>query len=453
MLLANLLFGLLAIGGGASAFLYLASLKQPPAERPRVEKIYNVEVFAADRYDLQEVITGYGTVRADRDVRLSAEVAGTIVEVHPRLKIGERVDAAGISTGPAGESVRGTGDTLVRIDPQVYVDRVAQAKSQLETISAEVGRLQQEEMNNERVLAQVRDDVKTFTSEFQRIQGLARNQVASQSQVARAQLELRAYEQALTRAENEHALLPLRLEEAKSRKAAAQTELKLAERDLERTEVRPPFSGMLSDVAVELGQFVGVGDTIVRLTDLSVVEIPVSITLSDYAKLRPLFDEGRLLRAQLAGNETESPRWSGEVVRISPEADDRSRTIYIFIRVDNRTQPVPLLPGMFVHARIDGPVLNDTLAIPRDAILNGRLFVANSENVSIRRPNVLRTLQSLAIIESGVEAGDQVILTNLDVLFDKAKVQVQSVRTLSEEIASQRTKVVRQVSADDRRSR
>ena len=35
----------------------------------------------------------------------------------------------------------------------------------------------------------------------------------------------------------------------------------------------------------------------------------------------------------------------------------------------------PILPGMFLHTRIEGPVLSDVMILPREAILHGRVFV------------------------------------------------------------------------------
>jgi hypothetical protein len=99
-----------------------------------------------------------------------------------------------------------------------------------------------------------------------------------------------------------------------------------------------------------------------------------------------------------------------------------------------------------VHARIDGPVLEDVLIVPREAVLSGRGFVLRDERAQIRSVKVARTLQTLAVIESGFAAGDQVILTNLDVLYDGAPVTPQSTRTLRDELQQRSTRVARLVS-------
>ena len=52
-------------------------------------------------------------------------------------------------------------------------------------------------------------------------------------------------------------------------------------------------------------------------------------------------------------------------------------------------------------------------------------------------------LQSLVLIEDGLEDGDRVVLTNLDVIRPGVRVDVQDSLTLTDELAKQRTTAVR----------
>lgn len=440
----------LALTGGVGGFWLLASLKQPPAAREHIEKTYNVEVFVVEPCRLQEIFSGFGTARADREVVLSAQVAGEVVEVHPRLKVGEWVRAAEVRVGPDGRSIREAGDVLVRIDPLPYQERVAQARSLLAEDETELSRLQTEQANNDKLLAQAREELKTFAEEYERIRELAASNAASKSQVARALLEFRVYERAVLQRQNEQLLFPLRIEQAQRRRETHRAELQLAELDLARTEVRPPFAGSLSEVAVEVGQYVRSGDRLVRLTDPAIVQVAVPISLPDFARLEPLLRSGRQPAVELAENETAPPRWTGRLVRAAPEADQLTRTIQVFIEVENERQPSPLLPGTFVQARIEGPILSPSVVVPRDAILGGRLFLAKDGRAVEYVPTVTRTLQSLALLdpqeqEHVLQPGDHVILTNLDILFHGAKIAEPTVRTLQDELSRQRTPLVRRL--------
>jgi multidrug efflux pump subunit AcrA (membrane-fusion protein) len=220
----------------------------------------------------------------------------------------------------------------------------------------------------------------------------------------------------------------------------------------------------------------------VRLTDPQRVEIPLSLTLSDYLAIAALRSAGRQVRVELAENETVEPRWFSdplEDLRQAPEASERTRTVKIYTEVDNRQQEIALLPGTFVHARIAGPVFSSAIVIPRDALVEGAVFVAvpadiasegtesdqvlqistlNSQPSTLnpswfarveRRPVTAgRTLQSLVLIEDGLAPGEWIVTTNLDVIFDGARLKIdtgEGQRRLADELADLRTPQVRVV--------
>jgi RND family efflux transporter MFP subunit len=174
-----------------------------------------------------------------------------------------------------------------------------------------------------------------------------------------------------------------------------------------------------------------------------VVEIPLAVTLAESARLLPAVESGRRPTVALAASETSEPQWQGEVVRISPQADEQTRTVQIFVEVDNHRQSTPLLPGTFVHARIEGPVLTDVMVVPRDAVLTGKSFVDVDGRAQRRVVTIDRTLHGLAIVADGLNVGERVILTNLDVMYDGAPVSRQLERTVGDELRAQRTAVAR----------
>ncbi|NOX55107.1 MAG: efflux RND transporter periplasmic adaptor subunit [Planctomycetes bacterium] len=460
-IILSLMLCLLALTVGAVVFLSLAALRQPPPSREPVQRVYNVEVFEARPCDIQEIVTGFGTARSDREVVVCAEVSGQVITVHPKLEVGQSVQGALVTVDEAGQSHRIQGDALVQIDPRTYQERLTQILNSLAEDEVQLGQLEQEEKNLRRLLKHaeaIRDDYK---KEFDRIARLVQQKVLQSSDYTRALLELRRYEQAVTEYENQLALIPTRREAVLQRMQTRRTEQRLAELDVERTTVRPPFSGIISEVFVEVGKVVRPGDPLFRLTDITQVEVPVALSLSDYAKLAKRIKEGDFPYVELAENETAPARWVGELTRAAPEADETTRTIQVYVEVDNRKQSTPLLPGAFVHARIDGPVLKSVMLVPRDALTEDGVFVAvprrpddlSGPVVARKRPIVIRrTLQSFAILDSKqtpLQPGDQVILTNLDILQDEAEVRVQSRRTLKDELRRQRVPVAKLIAATE----
>ena len=269
---------------------------------------------------------------------------------------------------------------------------------------------------------------------------LRKQGVNTDSDLRRAQLDLRQHEKGLVQSTNDNDLLPVRRELIQRRIESHEADLKLEEIELARTSVRPPFAGNPEQpVHVEIGQYVRVGDPLVTIIDDAIVEVPLSLTLDDYAKLIPDIQERKFPVVELAENESASARWTGRVVRLSPKADEHTRTAMVYVRVDNTQQKTPLLPGTFVQARIEGPVLKQAKVVPRDAVLHGKALVDRDGIVQARDVTITRTLQNLAVIDHGLEPGDNLVLTNLDVLYDGAKVRASVTRTLSEELVSQRS--------------
>jgi len=493
---------------GWMGFSFLSSLRKPPAKREPVEKIYNVEVFGVEPADVQEIISGFGTARADREVTLSAEVAGTIEAIHFRLKIGQDVYTERVRLGKDGRSETMPADVLVQIDRKTYQERVVQGRKKIAEAAAELEQLEQEKKNLKGELEKSKKDLEEYRQEYQRVLQLKKDGVLVESDVTRARLELQRYELLSTRAENQVKLLPFREKQINARIETHNADLKISQLDLERTVVIPPFSGTLSDVTVEKGQYVRPGDPLVKITDKSIVEVAVPVTLEDYSKIEAALRRGendlqQMSSVALAENETDKARWIGRVVRAAPIADELTRTVNIFIRVDNRNPPDvtgrvaeknikpwrSLLPGTFVHARIDGPISEQILVVPRDAVVNerlettvdkqgvedqkrvGKVFVAVSKRnrdeekavqdkispaeretevqkeeiflVEERTVTVKRILHSLAVISAGLQPGDRVILTNLDIIYPGAKVRIQSHRKLADEIGPRKTRMVR----------
>ncbi len=117
--------------------------------------------------------------------------------------------------------------------------------------------------------------------------------------------------------------------------------------------------------------------------------------------------------------EAEQPgHWQGVVKRLDARIDPISRTFQAFVVVDNAAAGQALVPGAFVRVTIDGPRYPSAITIPRIAMRNSHVFVANGGRADFRMVKVERYVGELALIKTGLKAGEKVILTNLDRLQD-----------------------------------
>lgn len=442
----SIVWSLVALALGGVMTYGLALLAKPPVLRQPTERTYNVDVFQVEALNIREVIRAFGTSQAEREVVVSAQVAGEVAERHPLLKIGQAVRA--LHSGASGATDGYLGDLLVRIDPKSFEAHVEQGRTLLAEDQAELKRIQQEEDNLRRLQKTVQADYDDSRREFQKAELLRKQNVNTDSDLRRAQMDLRQHEKMLVQSTNDLDLLPARRELVQRRIQTHEAALKLAELDLARTVVRPPFDGILSAVTVEVGQFVRVGEPLMTITDQKLVEVPLSVTLDDYAKLQAEVSARRFPAVELAENENVAGRWKGHVMRVSPKADEHTRTAMVYVQVDNSEQETPLLPGTFVQARIDGPILNGAILVPRDTVLDGKAFIEVDGVTRVRTVKTAKTLYNLSLIESGLQAGDRLVMTNLDVLYEGARARASQTLTLQQELEKHRTRAVQIVPAE-----
>lgn len=442
-----LVFG--ALLTGAAGFIGLASLAKPEEQREETPRILSVEAYRVEQLPLREYLSSFGAAEADRETVISAEVSGRIVRVNERFEVGEEMRAPypeDAAVDSDSEPSAPAGDELVLIDPELYLEKRAQIEGRIAESKAEMKRLEQQRATTIRFYELARKDTEEFQKDYERRKQLIGQGVRSNAERIQLNLELQSYEKALAKAENDRDQVPIEQEALRQQLKTLQAEWNLADQDVRRTRVRVPFNGFLSEVFVEEGTFVRVGDPIARLTDVSRVVVPAPLTLHDYEKINPALRRGKEPQVELSLHEGEATQWTGRLVRVAPEADLQSRTIEVYIEVDNATQPTPLLPGTFVHARIEGPAYrpDEVVAIPRDALRPGDsvfTIVPSSDRkatgkVETRKLHVLEKLQSLALVKSGIVPGNYIVMTNLDILRDGMTVDAgDRIRNFQSEMA------------------
>ena len=118
--------------------------------------------------------------------------------------------------------------------------------------------------------------------------------------------------------------------------------------------------------------------------------------------------------------------WDGVVARIAPLADARSRTFAAYVDVDNDKHQTPLVPGCFLTARVEGPLLKRVVAVPRGAVVGDHVYVVNDDVIHVRAIHVDRYVGERAVVTGDLKPGDQLVLTNLDALYEGVEVRVES---------------------------
>jgi RND family efflux transporter MFP subunit len=219
---------------------------------------------------------------------------------------------------------------------------------------------------------------------------------------------------------------------AEAQLSDAKVALEQAEFDLERTEIRAPFTGLVSNERVDLGQFVSRGSSIATLYASGTVEVRLPIADHQLAYLNLDLGHRGLLDASTAPPVTLTAdyagriyTWQGRIVRTEGQIDSKSRMVNVVARVNNETSETPLTVGLFVEAEIEGRLAEDVVVLPRNAMRNGNqvLVVDTDKRLRYRDVEPLRMYHDEVLIRGGLEAGELVCISPLQTVIDGMPVE------------------------------
>ncbi len=394
----------LVVAGGLSLAAYLIRTKPPPVRREDLARRTRVEVYRVVPQRIQETFVGYGTARPDQLVTISAQVSGQVVAVASGLEDGSELKR---------------GELLVQIQEDDYRHQLERASNLIKADQATLQQIELEGANLKRLINSAKQEVRITQDEYDRVARLFENKVAAKREFDLARSSLLQVNRELDNLQTKLAVLGPKREQTKASMAAHQAEQALAQLNLDRCRIVAPFHGRVKRRQVEVGETIQAGRPLVVALKLDRIEVPIELPATCAAKVET--GSGCTLYVE----SIPTLRWSGRVERLSPAADEQSRTITTYVVVNNNDQPKPLLPGLFVRAEVAGPVHDDALVVPRGAVQSGAVFVA-VDGVAHKRPVELTcSLREVSVVGSGIAPGDAVILTNLASLQDEMPVEVE----------------------------
>jgi len=226
-------------------------------------------------------------------------------------------------------------------------------------------------------------------------------------------------------------------EQAQASVAGAQAALDAAELNLEFTRVTAPITGRISRALVTSGNFVANGQTLLT-TLVSLDPIYVTFDGDEQAYLR----YGKLARATAhAGSATRNPvvvglanesgyPHQGIMVFVDNALDPATGTIRSRALLDNRERL--FTPGLFARVRLldsvqHVAVLVNNSAIGTDQSVRYVLVVGADSKVEYRPVQLGPVIDGLRVVQSGLTAGETVIVNGLQRVRPGAQVQTQHV--------------------------
>ncbi len=400
-----------ALWGGAAVLavgaITLGLSKLKPAA-PGVER-GTVWIDTVKRGPMVRDVRGQGTL-VPEDIRWIPATTQARVE-RIRLRPGTTVDASSV--------------ILDLSNPQLEQE-LREAELKLSGEEASLANLrvqsQNEALAQEAATANIEADYKKAVLQAEANEQLAKKGIVAdivlkQSKLDAEQLSSRyaiAKKQLASYSESIQARLAVQQSEVEQARAA----VKLKQQQVDDLHVHAGFAGVLQVVPVDVGQQVAPGANLARVADPSRLKAELKIPETQAKDIQP---------GQTASVDTRIAVVSGRVVRIDPSVQNGTVTVDVTF-----TEPLPkgARPDLSVDGTIELERLRDVLFVGRPAFGQERsavgLFKVQPDGTAARVQVTLgATAVNVVEIRSGLNAGDQVILSDMSNwdAFDRIRLQ------------------------------
>ncbi len=305
------------------------------------------------------VITG--SIQPERRADLRAEVSAVVLQV---LK-------------ENGETVR-RGDLLMRLDDTAIRDALTSSEAAARAASQALDQAERQ---------------------FQRLQTLRGSGMASAQQLEDVEI---------------------RRNNAQSDKAGAESRVVSARQQLQRTEIRAPFDGVVSERKASIGDTAAIGKELIKVID------PASVRFDGFVSADKVSTVKLGQNVSFRVNGYGQQDFAGVVKRIDAAADPTTRQVEVLVDFVEKT--VPSVSGLYAEGRIETSS-SAALMLPAVALVrNGDHAFAWRVQGSVLKKIPIElgerdTRRGDYAIRSGLADGDQVVRNPQSNLKDGAKVE------------------------------
>ena len=379
-----------------------ASSAEPSPDQKVEAAPLPVKVDKAFLGDLVMTLKSPGEAYTEKRIAMKAEVGGTVKNL----------------TASEGRHVR-EGDLLVELDDREYRLNLERLEAQRLRYLSELFLDRQFSVTEEPPSQAVADKVARAQADYDRAAEGFKAGVASQADLEKAQaaLELALIEAGRKKDEVQAATKGL---------TQAEVDVKIARLNLEKTRIRAPFAGVVTDVKLSPKERIDPGRELFTLVDISRIKVKAKVLESEVGKV-------------VAGREVDlrfsafpGRTFKGRIEAVSPVISAEDKTCGVYVTMDNPSEEIK--PGM--HAEVEFPteIFAGRLLVPQQAILvrGGRKLVFAVEGDTAKWRYIEVGLENERFAEVlpgkepgwGVSAGDTVIVEGHITLAHDTKVSI-----------------------------
>ncbi len=420
--LRRLIYLLIPILIGALIAFVLVKTKQGPPQKETVSNVKKVRAIMVAPMDVTPVTHGYGTVMPVNTWQAVAQASGKAVYVNPKLAKGQPVKM---------------GTVLIKIDSTEYKLAVSESEANIASYIAQEKQLMNTETSNESLLKLELQTLKLKKNELDRQKKLVRENVATKSNYESVQSAYIGQQYRVQAIQNSLDSMTAQFERLAAQKEQAEIRLSTTRLQLGYTEIKAPFDGLISAVAVEKSQYIQKGQVLAKIEDVRTHEIEAQISGGFHIFRHTKAGENREQRfnanktlGEIAGiRAVVKPvagngrfRLEGRVMRFTATIDTTTRTPGLIVQIDDpyglkqdaRKGP-PLVKGVYCEVELYGKPFKDVIAIPRTAIhADNQVYVVDEKKqLKFRTVEIAFTQEGIAVVKSGLKKGDILVVTDV----------------------------------------
>ncbi len=208
-------------------------------------------------------------------------------------------------------------------------------------------------------------------------------------------------------------------EQTKFQYEAAATQYESAKLQLEYATIRSPFSGIITERLVEVGNLVNANDVVFRTADLDPLLARIHVPEKDIGQVRP----GQSVRINVEGSDQTH---TGRVSLISPIVDPESGTVKVTVEIRDRMGT--LRPGMFTTVNLVIAIQENVLQVEKKALVaeaeGSYAFLFQDGTAEKRLLEIGIAEGDYVEVLSGLSDGDSIITVGQEGLRNGAPVRI-----------------------------
>ena len=401
--------------------------QQDTSRQTQNNEVFTVTQAKAVARDIPAVIAATGSLTASETSDIAPKVAGKVIDVS--AEVGEFV---GRGTVIAKLDERDAQMQLAQANANVAqsVSAVRQAEARLglsangtfsavlvpEVLAANAGyeqavaELKQAEANEKRYrdLVETGDVSSQNYENYRTLRDTARARVNNARQISEGAKN--------TARQNNEAI-----KSANAAVNASRTQIELAKQAIADTVIRAPFSGFISNRPVAVGEFVTTATAVATLLRTNPIKVQLQVAEANV----PFVSIGRGVSVEV--DAYKNRKFAGTIIAVNPALETTSRSVIVEASIENGDNA--LRTGMFATGQIQREGGSTGIFVPKTAVINDistqayRAFVIQDGVVKLRVVQLGTEEAEFIQILSGINADETLATSNLEQLYEGAKVQ------------------------------